>query len=127
LAFKESFFEWTCFLCEQAAEKALKAISELLGKKKIGRHSTRELFENLPSLIYKDKAFCEKLLEYCYMVDQHVTRSRYPDMFDSGTPMDHYGKQTAKEVIRAAEEIIRFARIVIINTEKAFLYVKKIL
>ena len=51
---KGGFYEWSCFLCQQAAEKAVKAIYQKLGAEAFG-HSVAGLLKKLPEK-YKPSA-----------------------------------------------------------------------
>ena len=41
------YYEWSCFIAQQAAEKAVKAVFQKLGAEAFG-HSVTGLLENLP-------------------------------------------------------------------------------
>jgi HEPN domain-containing protein len=47
LGLREGFFAQTCFVCQQAAEKALKALHYLSGARVVLGHSLVELLEPL--------------------------------------------------------------------------------
>ena len=46
-------------------------------------------------------------------LDRHYIPSRYPDAHPSGTPHEAYDEETSKRAIKAAEEVVYFARKII--------------
>ncbi|MBI3939460.1 MAG: HEPN domain-containing protein [Acidobacteria bacterium] len=98
-------FEWSCFAAQQAAEKALKAVFQRLGKDAWG-HMVTALLGNLAS----DLAVPHGLLDRARMLDKHYIPSRYPNGFESGAPTDFYTQEEAQVAIRNSEAIIEFCR-----------------
>lgn len=99
---KNGFFAQTCFICQQAAEKALKAILYSKGAAAVTTHSLRRLCEEL--------GINHKLLLAAKMLDQYYISSRYPDALAEGAPCDAFTKEQAKEALRFAGQFLRKAK-----------------
>ena len=102
---EEGDFEWSCFAAQQAAEKAIKALFQKLGKEAWG-HMVTALLGNL-SL---DVAIPDFLLDQARMLDKHYIPSRYPNGFESGAPTDFYTEEEARIAIQNSEAILEFCR-----------------
>jgi HEPN domain-containing protein len=94
-------YEWACFLAQQSAEKALKALHLFLGQEAWG-HTISKLLTELPI------KFPKKLIDKAKILDAFYIPTRYPNGFPEGTPYEHYGKSQAEEAIKYASEIIKF-------------------
>ncbi len=99
--YKEKIYEWTCFLAQQAAEKAVKALCQKY-KIECWGHSITIILRHLPI------QFPEELINYARVLDRYYIPTRYPNGFESGAPMDYYTEKDAEEAIRYAQEIIDF-------------------
>ena len=55
----------------------------------------------------------EELMIHARELDRHYIPSRYPDAHPSGTPHEAYDEETSKRAIKAAEEVVNFARKII--------------
>lgn len=97
-------YEWSCFACQQSAEKALKAVYYHLNQEAWG-HSIKGLLENLPEEIQKPK----DLLYHAKVLDKYYIPTRYPNGFDEGIPGDYYTDEEAIEGIEYAKNIIQFS------------------
>ena len=95
-------YEWCCFVCQQAAEKALKACIE----SKNGKSRVHSLLKMLNTLEIAD----ERILEAARKLDFHYIQPRYPNGFDSGYPHMYYSSEEAERAISDAEIIISFCR-----------------
>jgi HEPN domain-containing protein len=103
LSLSGKFYEWVCFIAQQAAEKAIKALCE---KHKVMTRShqlTRLLeairgLEKIPGDLYEKGA----------TLDRFYIPTRYPNGFESGAPMEYFFQKDAEEAISYAEDIIRF-------------------
>ena len=96
-------FGRVCFLCQQVAEKALKAYLFIHRQKLIRTH-------NLPRLNEKCKQFDAEFFQLHDAVDtlnSYYTDTRYPDIWDYARFED---KNLAEEAIRFSEKIIAFIR-----------------
>jgi HEPN domain-containing protein len=105
LAARESCYEWAAFAALQAAEKACKALSLCLGKT-IAAHEITLLLEGLPP---KNQPPPE-LLKRAKAMERHYMSARYPTMFPSGTPRDHYTREDGERAIADAMAIIEFCQ-----------------
>ena len=99
-----SNYAWCCFTCQQAAEKALKAMLEYFGSPTIGHNlvaliSEVSKFNHVPSEI---ESACRKLNRY-------YIPTRYPNAFPSGAPISMFDESDAKEAVKLAEKVIEFA------------------
>lgn len=97
------FFEWACFICQQSAEKALKAIYQGLGGEARG-HSVLSLLEGLRERVGVD----EGLFECARSLDRFYIPTRYPNSWAGGSPKDFYTREDAERGLRCAETILRF-------------------
>ncbi len=102
---KGKFYEWTCFSCHQAAEKALKALYQQLGMDAWG-HSASKLMSELPRKVRPRR----KLIEIAIKLDRFYIPTRYPNDLPSGAPMSYFTQRDAKEAIKYAEQIIQFCK-----------------
>lgn len=95
------FFESSCFHCQQAAEKYLKAflIKKDVRFKKI--HDLEQLIEMCSGV---DKEFT-KILPAARFLNPYYIGSRYPDVFGSDKEAN---QKEAKKALRSAEEIVSF-------------------
>ena len=98
-----SFYEWSCFSAQQAAEKAIKALYQTRNQLAWG-HSVRELLEGLRD----ELSVAEPLIEAGKSLDKHYILSRYPNGFPSGAPVDYFTERDAQGAVDAARKIIRF-------------------
>lgn len=99
------FYEWVCFVAQQAAEKAVKALYQRLHAEARG-HSVSQLLASLPS----DTALEEELLEKAIHLDRYYIQPRYPNGFDSGAPKDYFTRRDAEEAIEFASAIIGYCK-----------------
>jgi len=101
---ESGFFEWACFISQQAAEKAVKAVFQAKGGSAIG-HGIGALLRGL-----KDQGFFvpEGIRKAAKKLDGYYIVSRYPDGMVEGTPADHFDLEDADGAIRSAGEILRF-------------------
>jgi len=100
---KGGYYEWACFLSQQAAEKAVEAVFQKLGAEAFG-HSVTGLLNELPNE-YRPK---RELVEYAKELDKAYIPTRYPNVHPKGAPFELYTEVEARRLINYAEEIIRF-------------------
>lgn len=101
------FYSDTCFLAEQAAQKALKAFLYFKGKRYVPIHSVVALVE---AILEYDKEF-EPLIKYGRKLDQYYIPTRYPDALASpAVPFETYTKEQAEEALKYAEEILKLVK-----------------
>ena len=93
---KGGFYEWACFLSQQAAEKAVKAVFQKLGAEAFG-HSVAGLLQRLPESFRPAKE-----------LDKAYIPTRYPNVHPEGAPCDIYTEAEARRLIEYAKKIIRY-------------------
>ncbi len=98
------FYEWACFIAQQAAEKGVKAVYQSKGGSAIG-HGIGFLLRGLAA---ERVAVPKGTLKAAKKLDGHYIPSRYPDGMAEGTPGDHFDKEDADDAIRCAGEVLRF-------------------
>jgi HEPN domain-containing protein len=98
-------FDWAAFASHQAAEKAIKALFQLLHLEAWG-HVVTTLLTSLPA----ETAPPEALVDACKELDKHYIPTRYPNGFERGAPLDFYTRADADRTIAAAEAIVEFCR-----------------
>jgi len=92
---------WCCFTCQQAAEKALKALLDKNGIMRPG-HDMLGLLGQLAITDPIVSAAARRL--NCYEV-----ATRYPDVHPTGVPAEQYVKSDAQSALEDARAILDFA------------------
>lgn len=96
------YYEWCAFVCQQAAEKGVKAVYQKFGGEAWG-HSLVNLLSGLQEKVAIDDA----VLAAGRMLDRYYIPARYPNGWEAGMPMDYYTKEDAEGAIACAETILR--------------------
>jgi len=95
-----------CFVCQQASEKALKALLYRDGARTVLGHSLISLLDRIvaahPSL--------ERLRSPAAVLDLYYVPTRYPNGLVEGTPRRAFTRQQAEEAIRHAGDILDAVR-----------------
>jgi len=99
------FFEWACFLSQQAAEKAIKAAYQKIGGEAFG-HSVSGLLSSMPA----DHRAGEELKSRAMELDKAYIPTRYLNAIPEGAPFEVYTGEEARRLISYAEEIVRFCK-----------------
>lgn len=102
---KDGFFEWSCFIAQQAAEKAVKAVYQKLGAEAWG-HSVSDLLRGLSKKIRGSAG----LIESAKALDKFYIPARYPNGWASGIPSEYLGRKDAQDAIRNSKRILRFCK-----------------
>lgn len=106
---REGYHAQACFPCQQAAEKALKALHYVGAARLVLGHSLVELLEPLtpkhPPL--------EALREGARQLDQYYVTARYPNGLPGGTPAGVFTRSQAAQAVRYARDFIDAARALI--------------
>ena len=89
---KGGFHNQVCFLCQQAAEKALKAFLFLQGEREAWGHSSEQLCKACAKY---NEAFAD-LLGDLKKLDRFYIPTRYPNGVPSGTPKENYTKEDSE-------------------------------
>jgi len=103
-----AYYEWACFVSQQAAEKAIKAVFQGLNRSVRG-HGILKMLNVLQDEI-EPRGAPEALFHYARVLDRYYIEARYPNGFPSGKPADYFDQTLAEEAVNAAEKIIRFCR-----------------
>jgi len=96
------YYEWSCFLAQQAAEKAVKAVFQKLGAEAFG-HSVTGLLESLPTEMKPS----DELMDDAKELDKAYIPTRYPNAHPQGAPYQFYTKKEAERLIGYADKIIK--------------------
>jgi len=102
-AASSGFPEWSCFLAQQAAEKALKAVYQKAGGVAWG-HSVADLLQGL----LQKYAVPESLEKAARGLDRWYVQARYPNGFPKGKPGDYIDLEDAENAITGARRILQF-------------------
>jgi len=109
LGLRESFFAQTCFVCQQAVEKALKALHYLGGARVVLGHSLVELLDPLIA----EQSVLAGLREGAQQLDQYYVPTRYPNGLPGGVPADVFTERQADEAVRVARAFLAAARAIL--------------
>lgn len=97
---KAKHYAQTCFIAQQVAEKALKALAYYRGFDMIKSHSVTKIAQELN--INSD------ILKAGRRLDQYYISSRYPDALpDIGVPSDFFDADQSQEALCFAEMILK--------------------
>jgi HEPN domain-containing protein len=111
LAFAEvgvraGFFAQACFICQQAGEKALKALHYRHGARMVPGHSLVELLHDLLS----ERPELDDLRDAARQLDQYYIPTRYPDSLPGGIPAEAFTSAQATEAVAYASRFVVSAR-----------------
>lgn len=101
----DGFYEWACFLSQQASEKAVKAVFQALGGEAWG-HSVTDLLLELPEG-YRPSM---RLVDLAKEIDKAYIPTRYPNAHPSGPPYKYYTRREAERLVSNAKEIIGYCK-----------------
>ncbi len=99
---RQKAHDWACFLCQQAAEKALKAYLYLQGHRAVLGHSVMMLLQRCAA---HHSSF--RTIDEIKRLDEVYITSRYPNGLQEGTPQEFYKESDSKECIKLADKTIR--------------------
>lgn len=100
---ENSFFEWACFIAQQATEKAVKAVYQKLGAEAWG-HSVTDLLRGLQ----EKTDISDDLIDRAKYLDKFYIPARYPNGWVSGIPAEYINKEDAQNAISNSEKILQF-------------------
>lgn len=98
IALREGYHHQACFIAQQAAEKALKAIAYHRGARVVLGHSLVELVGRLEP----DVPELSDHRESAGALDQFYVATRYPNGLPGGVPFEAFGAGQARQAIEAA-------------------------
>jgi len=105
VAVRERFYSQACFIAQQAAEKAVKAVAYGLGERTVLGHSLVSLVSR-----YGDQApGLRDLQEVAGILDQYYVPTRYPNGLAGGVPFEAFGESQAAAAVDAAERFVLLA------------------
>lgn len=107
LALANEFNAQACFIAQQSAEKAVKAVAYHLGMRPVVGHSIHALLKRLNAR----GGVTEKLLVLGGELDQYYIATRYPDALPGVTPSDAFSGAQARAALRAARRILSWAQV----------------
>ncbi|MFZ2361135.1 MAG: HEPN domain-containing protein [Anaerolineae bacterium] len=99
---QNSIYAWACFLCQQAAEKALKAFLYAQGQGPVIGHSGFRLAQECASF---DPEF-DTIVRACKTLDSYYIPTRYPNGLPGGIPHEVYDEVDAAEALEAAHAVM---------------------
>jgi HEPN domain-containing protein len=102
VALRESYHEHACFMCQQAAEKALKGLLYSKGFRSIVTHSVRDLYRSCK----KEFKTIKEMASEAIFLDKQYVPTRYPDSFDSGSPYEYFTKEDSEKCVHCAGLIL---------------------
>ena len=106
LGLREGFFAQACFVCQQTAEKALKALRYLGGARVVLGHSVVELLDSLVA----EHADLAGLREGAQQLDQYYVPTRYPNGLPGGVPAEMFTRGQAEEAVSLARRFLAITR-----------------
>lgn len=114
IGLREGFYAQACFLAQQAAEKALKAVHYAEGARFVLGHSVMRLIQELKEQ-YPD--FLQDM-DVARELDQYYIPTRYPNGLPEGAPHEFYSSTQATAALAGAKSIIEKARHIIRQMEE---------
>jgi HEPN domain-containing protein len=104
---KANLYAHACFQCQQAAEKAVKAVWYHYGLDPWG-HSVQKLLSELP--VEKAAIIPQQLQQKAAALDRFYIPTRYPNGLPDLIPSDSYFRADAELAVSEAAEIITNCR-----------------
>lgn len=102
-SFKDGYYGGVCFLCQQVAEKCLKAFLFSQKQKLIKTHDLERLLEKC--LVF-EKNFL-KLKKNCQILNGYYIDTRYPDIWDYSR---FESEKLAREALKLSEKVLEFVQ-----------------
>lgn len=99
---QNGIYAWTCFLCQQSAEKALKAFLYAQGEGPVIGHSSYRLAQECAAF---DPEFAT-VERACKKLDGYYIPTRYPNGLPGGVPHEVYDAVDAAEALEAATVVL---------------------
>lgn len=105
LGVREGYPAQACFMCQQAGEKALKALRYLVGERLVIGHSLVELL----GVLLPQHGELADLQEAAQRLDQYYVPTRYPNGLPGGVPAEMFSRAQATEAVALARQIVERA------------------
>lgn len=106
LGAREGFPAQACFTCQQAAEKALKALHYLRGERVVLGHSVLELLD----AVVREHPALSSFREVAQQLDQYYIATRYPNGLPGGVPSEFFTARQADAAVVGARNIVAVVR-----------------
>jgi len=100
------FWAQSCFMAQQAGEKALKAFCYANGERNIIGHSLLVLIRKCEKY---NKHFAD-LIADCKRLDKYYILTRYPNGLPDLTPAEYFENDEATKAIKHAARILKLVR-----------------
>jgi len=101
---KHGKYAQACFFCQQAAEKAAKALWLVFDVEPWG-HSVTRLFKEFPDSRIANRL--RELLPNAQTLDRFYIPTRYPNAIPDITPAEAFGEADAAKALHLADEILQ--------------------
>ena len=95
-----------CFLCHQAAEKAVTAYLVARGAEQVWGHALADLCEDALAF---DPSF-DLLKSVAVLLDKHYLGARYPSALPGGVPAEAYDAYDSSRALEIAQDVQQFVR-----------------
>ncbi len=102
LALGAGFFAQTCFMSQQVAEKALKALHYAAGARAVIGHSVAGLLADLDDPL----PHTERHRQAALLLDQYYIATRYPNGLPAGIPATAYTHDQASNAVGDAQAMV---------------------
>ena len=105
LGMREGFHAQACFVAQQSAEKAVKAIGYLLGERTVLGHSVAVLSKRFAGHVPE----LANLRDDAGILDQYYIPTRYPNGLPGGFPFMAFTEEQARNAVLSAERFLLLA------------------
>jgi HEPN domain-containing protein len=107
---ENGFFEWACFIAQQATEKSVKAVYQKLGAEAWGR-SVTDLLRGIGEKV----KVSDELIDRAKYLDKFYIPARYPNGWPSGIPAEYITRGDAQNAICNSEKILQFCESLLVK------------
>ncbi len=104
--FEGNIYYLVCFLAQQIAEKALKALIYSQGEEIVIGHSVAMLAERVRNY----GIAIDNLADEISVLDGYYIPTRYPNGLPDGIPAQVYNRKSAEDALQLAEKTVEFAK-----------------
>ena len=108
---EDGFFEWSCFIAQQAAEKA---IYQKMGTEAWG-HSVSDLLKARREKINVP----DELVDGAKQLDRFYIPARYPNSWATGIPAEYIDRKDALNAIDNSEKLLQFCASILAEQDSA--------